>query len=159
MPLRPIFPSNPITRQDQPTTARQKGLYARKRRSSIKKHRKASRTPNRERTTQAKRGPTLLHAHDQIGYRNQGPKGNTETKTVTTSMLRAMEEASKTSGQIPWLHVTVTEAIKERASSLSAPNPFELGSAPSDTHTAPSGSRLIQIISRVSDLYYPSIVW
>jgi hypothetical protein len=112
MPLRPIFPSNPITRQDQPTTARQKGLYARKRRSSIKKHRKASRTPNRERTTQAKRGPTLLHAHDQIGYRNQGPKGNTETKTVTTSMLRAMEEASKTSGQIPWLHVTVTEAIK-----------------------------------------------
>lgn len=42
-------------------------------------------------------------------------------------MLRAMEEAWKTSGQAPWLHVTLTEAIKARISSLSAPNPIGLG--------------------------------
>lgn len=35
-----------------------------------------------------------------------------------------MEEASETSGQTPWLHVTVTEAIEARLSSLSAPNPL-----------------------------------
>lgn len=45
-------------------------------------------------------------------------------------MLRAMEEAWKTSGQTPWLHVTLTEAIKARLSSLSAPNPIGLGLAP-----------------------------
>lgn len=27
-------------------------------------------------------------------------------------MLRAMEEASKTSGQTPWLHIALTEAIR-----------------------------------------------
>lgn len=66
---------------------------------------------------------------DQIGYRDQGPKGNTEVKPVSSSLLRAMEEASKTSGQTPWLHVTLTEAIKTRLSSLSAPNPLGLGLA------------------------------
>lgn len=48
----------------------------------------------------------------QIGNRDQGPKGSIETKTASTSMLRAMEEASKTSGQTPWLHASVTEAFK-----------------------------------------------
>ena len=75
---------------------------------------------------------------DQIGYLDQGPKGNTEVKPVSSSLLRAMEEASKTSGQTPWLHVTLTEAIKARLSSLSAPNPLGLGLAPiRDRDTAP----------------------
>lgn len=54
--------AKPDIRQDLPTIARQKGINARKRRSSIKQHRKASRTPSRERSTQAKHEPTLLHA-------------------------------------------------------------------------------------------------
>lgn len=53
-------------------------------------------------------------------------------------MLKAMEEASKTSGQTPWLHVTLTEAIKARLSSLSAPNPLGMGLAPlGHTHGSP----------------------
>lgn len=40
----------------------------------------------------------------QSGIGNQGPKGSTETKTSSLSLLRAMAGASKTSGQTPWLH-------------------------------------------------------
>lgn len=47
-----------------------------------------------------------------VEYRDQGPKGSIETKTVSTSMLRAMEGAWKASDQIPWLHASVTEAIE-----------------------------------------------
>ena len=46
---------------------------------------------------------------DQIGYRDQGPKGNIETQTGSSSLLRAMEEASKTSGQTPWLNTAAIE--------------------------------------------------
>lgn len=49
---------------------------------------------------------------NQIGYRDQGPKGSIETKTESPSMLRAMGGAWKTSGQTPWLHASVTEAFK-----------------------------------------------
>lgn len=43
----------------------------------------------------------------QSENRDQGPKGSIETKTSSTSMPKAMEEASKASGQIPWLHSAV----------------------------------------------------
>lgn len=40
-PLKPIFTSNPITRQDPPTISRQKGLCMRKRRASMGQRRKS----------------------------------------------------------------------------------------------------------------------
>lgn len=53
-----------------------------------------------------------------VGNRDQGPKGDIETKTDSSSMPRAMEEAPKASGQSTWLHATVHETIEVRLSSL-----------------------------------------
>lgn len=86
-------------------------------RPSRKKRRSSQgRAPKRHRGLRAVRGPPKP-SHDQLSSmliqsesRDQGPKGSIETKTSSTSMPRAMGEAAKTSGQIPWLHVTVTEA-------------------------------------------------
>lgn len=54
----------------------------------------------------------FLPAPNPIRDRNQGPKGSIETKTSSTSMLRAMGETLKASGQTPWLHASVTEAVR-----------------------------------------------
>lgn len=48
----------------------------------------------------------------QSESRDQGPEGSIETKTASTSMLRAMDGASKASGQTPWLNATGIEAIE-----------------------------------------------
>lgn len=67
---------------------------------------KAARRPPKPSTDQ------LCSMLRPVGNRDQGPKGNIGTKPVSSSMLRAMEGASKTSGQNPWLHASATEAIK-----------------------------------------------
>lgn len=74
--------------------------------------------PKKHREHQAVRGSPKPNT-DQLSSmpiqsenRDQGPKGNTETKTASSSMLRAMEEALKASGQNPWLHASVIEAFK-----------------------------------------------
>lgn len=65
----------------------------------------------------------------QTGNRDQGPKGSIETQTASTSLLRAMEEASKTSGQIPWLHASALKSIEARLRSVQTPDPLGLGLA------------------------------
>lgn len=104
--------------------------------------------PKKHREHQAVRGAPkpstdqLSSLPIQSGNRDQGPKGSIEAKTVSSSMPRAMEEASEASGQTPWLH-------------YAAPKPSRLGShrsrlliplggigSPPDHDEAPRGSRL-----------------
>lgn len=71
--------------------------------------------PKKHREHQAVRRPPkpstsrLSSMPIQPESRDQGPKGSIETKTASTSMLRAMEEALKASGQNPWLHYTASK--------------------------------------------------
>lgn len=78
----------------------------------------------------------------QVEDRDQGPKGSIEAKPVSSSMLRAMEEASK-------------HQVRLHGSIPQSPKPSRLGShrsqlpttldwdwLPSDTYAAPRGSRL-----------------
>lgn len=133
-----------------PTTARQKGFYARKRRSSIKKHRKAWRTPSCERLSKPRTDQLSSMLHP-IRNRDQGPKGNTETKTSSLSLPKAMEGASKTLGQTPWL-LSVGLPTPSRPDTDRSRLPIHgdgIGLA-SDSERAPRGSRLTLLPNRVS---------
>lgn len=142
-PLRPIYTPNPITRQDSPTIARQKGINARKRRSSIKQHRKASRTPSRKRNTQAKHEPTLLHASFRSRIETKARRAASRPSRHPPRCL-SHGRSFEASGRIPWLHDQVSKPSRLSSDRSVLPIPVVGIGSPRNRDTAPAGAVLLK---------------
>lgn len=88
-----------------------------------------------------------------IWYRDQGPKGNTEVKPVSSSLLRAMEGALKTSGQTPWLHAVASKPSRLGSHRSRLPIPLGWDWLPPDARGSPREPSYLRV-----SLEYPPIV-
>lgn len=114
------------------------------------KHRKASRTPSRKRTTQAKHVPTFLTA---LTFRESGPRPEGQHRSQDVFLLDAQSHgrSSESIRSVPMAPCHCHRNHRGRLSSLYAPNPFGSGLARlRNAPRLPAGSRLTLVSPRVS---------
>ena len=113
---------------------------------------KALRTQSRERTTQARHGPTHLHALAQSGIWLR-PEGQHRTQDGLPLDSQSHGRSFEASGQTPWLHSTTPKPPRLSHDRSQLQSLWIGVGSPPERNAGPSGSR----VTRLS-LEYPTRV-